>query len=65
MLYIIFTILHLFANYRAVTVVTMETFNQTRLHFVAQDYLCSCDGDILPVKAANHREPVLWSEYWD
>ena len=61
-LFFIFTSLHLFANYRAVTCVAMETFNQTRLHSVVQFYLSSPDGSVLQVKDANRKEPVIWSK---
>ncbi|RVE69875.1 hypothetical protein OJAV_G00082250 [Oryzias javanicus] len=38
-LFFLFTILHLFANYKAVRSVVMETFNQARLSIVLQQYL--------------------------
>ena len=57
-----FTSLHLFANYRAVTSVTMETFNQARLHIVTQQFFKSQDQTILSVKEANKREPVVLSK---
>uniref|UniRef100_A0A3P9M6M8 Zgc:162613 n=1 Tax=Oryzias latipes TaxID=8090 RepID=A0A3P9M6M8_ORYLA len=56
-LFFLFTILHLFANYKAVRSVVMETFNQARLSIVLQQYLK--DKRILSPFEANQREPVF------
>ena len=56
-----FTCLHLYANYSAVTSVVMESLNQARLHIILQEYFNT--GNILPTKLVNHREPVLWSKF--
>lgn len=58
-LFFIFTILHLYTNYRAVSAVTMETFNPTRLHIVLQRYLSSGFELLTSVKSANRLEPIL------
>lgn len=57
-LYVMFTCLHLYANYSAVTSVVMESINQSRLHIILQHYFNT--GNILPTKLVNYREPVLW-----
>ena len=57
LLFIVFTCLHLFANYRAASVVTMDTFNQNRLHLAMEGYLRH--GEVLGPKAINSREPLL------
>ncbi|KAM8845222.1 RUS family member 1 [Spinachia spinachia] len=56
-LFILFTVLHLFANYKAVRSVVMETLNEARLSIVLQQYLR--DGRILRPAEANQKEPVL------
>uniref|UniRef100_A0A8D3A897 RUS family member 1 n=1 Tax=Scophthalmus maximus TaxID=52904 RepID=A0A8D3A897_SCOMX len=56
-LFFLFTILHLFANYKAVRSVVMETFNEARLSIVLQQYLR--DERILTPLEANQREPVF------
>ncbi|KAM3597556.1 uncharacterized protein V6R79_006059 [Siganus canaliculatus] len=56
-LFFLFTFLHLFANYKAVRSVVMETFNDARLSIVLQQYLQ--DGQILSPLQANQREPVF------
>ncbi|KAK2184456.1 hypothetical protein NP493_265g01017 [Ridgeia piscesae] len=58
-LFFVFTILHLYTNYRAVSAVTMETFNPTRLHIVLQRYLSSGFEHLTSVKSANRLEPIL------
>ena len=60
LLFLVFTLLHLFANYRAVLTVSMETFNQNRLHILVNEYLRS--GTVLSPRMANLREPVITSE---
>ncbi|TKS92296.1 RUS1 family protein C16orf58 -like protein [Collichthys lucidus] len=56
-LFFLFTALHLFANYKAVRSVIMETFNEARLSIVLQQYLR--DKRILSPPEANLREPVF------
>uniref|UniRef100_A0A3P8X625 RUS family member 1 n=1 Tax=Cynoglossus semilaevis TaxID=244447 RepID=A0A3P8X625_CYNSE len=57
LLFFLFTVLHLFANYKAVRSVIMETFNEARLSIVFQQYLE--DKQILSPQEANLREPVF------
>ncbi|XP_062264244.1 RUS1 family protein C16orf58 homolog [Platichthys flesus] len=57
-LFFLFTILHLFANYKAVRSVVMETFNEARLSIVLQQYLK--DRRVLSPLEANQREPVFF-----
>ena len=64
-LFVLFTSLHLFANYRAVSAVKMETFNQARLHLVISHYLGTRNREILPVKDANLQEPLIFSKYYN
>lgn len=54
------TTLHLFANYRAVRAVCMESLNQARLHIIMQDYFSY--GTVPDVVTVNLREPVVMSE---
>ncbi|XP_076852171.1 RUS family member 1 [Brachyhypopomus gauderio] len=56
-LFFLFTILHLFANYKAVRSVVMETLNEARLSIVLHQYLL--DGRILSPAEANQKEPVF------
>ncbi|CAG2228046.1 RUS1 family protein homolog,RUS1 family protein C16orf58 homolog,RUS1 family protein C16orf58 [Mytilus edulis] len=57
-LFVIFTCLHLFANYRAVTCVVMESLNQARLNIIIKDYIKT--GIIPQPKIVNFKEPVIW-----
>nr|XP_022344974.1 RUS1 family protein C16orf58 homolog isoform X1 [Crassostrea virginica] len=57
-LFLLFTVLHLVANYSAVSSVVMETLNQARLHILVREYLHS--GRVLSLQEVNQREPVLW-----
>ncbi|KAM7386971.1 hypothetical protein PAMA_009553 [Pampus argenteus] len=57
-LFFLFTVLHLFANYKAVRSVVMETLNEARLAIVLQQYLS--DRRILSPREANLEEPVFW-----
>ena len=57
LLYVCLTAVHLYANYRAVTAVTMDTFNQSRFHIVVSHWLTS--RQVLSVTQANQREPVF------
>ncbi|KAL0993295.1 hypothetical protein UPYG_G00105790 [Umbra pygmaea] len=56
-LFFLFTILHLFANFKAVRSVVMETLNEARLSIVLQQYLK--DGRVLSPLEANHKESVF------
>ncbi|XP_069573634.1 RUS family member 1 [Brachyistius frenatus] len=56
-LFFLFTVLHLFANYKAVRSVVMETFNEARLSIVWGQHLR--DKRILSPPEANRREPVF------
>lgn len=56
--FFLLTLLHLFANYRAVKSVCMESLNQTRLHLIVQHYLTT--GQVPGVAHVNVREPVVW-----
>ncbi|KAI4887702.1 hypothetical protein NFI96_025022 [Prochilodus magdalenae] len=56
-LFFLFTVLHLFANYKAVRSVVMETLNEARLSIILHQYLL--DGRILSPTEANQREPVF------
>jgi hypothetical protein len=56
-LFVVFTVLHLLANHRAVSVVCMETFNKSRLHIVMADYLAT--GTVPGPASVNAREPII------
>uniref|UniRef100_A0A8C5Q7R4 Uncharacterized protein n=1 Tax=Leptobrachium leishanense TaxID=445787 RepID=A0A8C5Q7R4_9ANUR len=56
-LFLFLTSLHLYANYRAVGSIVMETLNQSRLSIVLAHYLQ--EGRILSPAAANRMEPLL------
>ncbi|XP_026567598.1 RUS1 family protein C16orf58 homolog isoform X3 [Pseudonaja textilis] len=56
-LYALFTILHLYANYQAVRAVCMETVNRARLHLVLQHYLKW--GEVPGPAVINPQEPLL------
>lgn len=56
-LFCLFTALHLYANYSAVTSVVMETFNQARLHILVNEYFRT--ETVLSPREVNRREPVL------
>ncbi|XP_041431810.1 RUS family member 1 isoform X2 [Xenopus laevis] len=57
LLFFLLTSLHLYANYRAVQSVIMETLNQSRLSIVLHHYLT--EGKMLDPEAANLQEPLL------
>ncbi|XP_035660501.1 RUS family member 1-like isoform X2 [Branchiostoma floridae] len=59
-LFFVFTCLHLFANYNAVTCVVMETLNQSRLHILVSHYLRT--GVVLNPAQANVQEPVVFAQ---
>jgi len=46
-----------------VTAVTMDTFNQSRLHIVISHWLTSHGHVIMSVRAANQREPVFTGNF--
>uniref|UniRef100_A0A2I3GN48 RUS family member 1 n=1 Tax=Nomascus leucogenys TaxID=61853 RepID=A0A2I3GN48_NOMLE len=55
------TALHIYANYRAVRALVMETLNEGRLRLVLKHYLQR--GEVLDPTAANRMEP-LWTGFW-
>ncbi|XP_073402411.1 RUS family member 1 [Dendrobates tinctorius] len=57
LLFLLLTCLHLYANYRAVRSVIMETLNQSRLAIVLEHFLR--EGRILSPAEANPKEPLL------
>lgn len=59
-LFVVFTFLHLYANYQAVSVVKLETLNRKRLHILMSDYLAT--GHMPSPASVNTREPILMSE---
>ncbi|XP_060112605.1 RUS family member 1 [Heteronotia binoei] len=61
-LYALFTILHLYANYRAVRAVCMETLNQARLRLVLRHFLRW--GKVPGPALANPKEPLLLGSQW-
>ena len=63
MLFAVFTFLHIFANYKAVISVAMETINQTRLYFITQHYLQK--EQVLDVKSINAMEPVIFRKFYN
>ncbi|XP_068509447.1 RUS family member 1 isoform X3 [Syngnathus scovelli] len=56
-LFFLFTALHLFANYKAVRSVVMETLNEERLSIALRRFLH--DGRVLTPMEANRQEPVF------
>uniref|UniRef100_A0A4W3H7H5 RUS family member 1 n=1 Tax=Callorhinchus milii TaxID=7868 RepID=A0A4W3H7H5_CALMI len=57
LLFALFTSLHLYANYRAVRGVVMETLNRARLGIVLRRYLR--DGIVPNPRSVNQQEPLL------
>ncbi|XP_048582517.1 RUS family member 1 [Nematostella vectensis] len=57
-LFIIFTFLHLYANYCAVSSVVMETLNTTRLQIVTNEFLRT--GHVLSPDEVGKMEPVIF-----
>ncbi|XP_072341525.1 RUS family member 1-like [Scyliorhinus torazame] len=57
LLYTLFTLLHLYANLRAVRAVVMDTLNQSRLRLLVTDFLRT--GRVPLPSSINPREPVL------
>lgn len=59
-LFILFTFLHIFANYKAVTCVVMDTLNYARFKVVFNHcYVNPGLGEILSPKEANALEPII------
>uniref|UniRef100_F1L6T6 Protein root UVB sensitive/RUS domain-containing protein n=1 Tax=Ascaris suum TaxID=6253 RepID=F1L6T6_ASCSU len=58
MFYILFTGVHLFANYAAVTALHFETLNQKLLRIITNHFVET--GDVFSVKVANELEPLLF-----
>lgn len=56
-LFVSLTFVHIFANYRAVSCVVMETFNQSRYGILVRNFLGTA-GHIAPVDWVNARESV-------
>ena len=59
-LFIVFTFLHLYSNYKAVSAVVMETVNLPRFHILVEDYLKSTR--ILTPKEVGKLDPVIRGE---
>lgn len=59
-LFFIFTFLHLYANFRAVSSVIMETVSLPRLHLLVTEFLSS--GHIMTPQEVGSREPVIFGE---
>ncbi|XP_008822002.1 RUS1 family protein C16orf58 homolog isoform X2 [Nannospalax galili] len=55
------TAIHIYANYRAVRALVLETLNEIRLRLVLKHFLHR--GEILEPAAANQMEP-LWIGFW-
>ncbi|XP_047136240.1 RUS family member 1 isoform X1 [Hydra vulgaris] len=55
--FLVFTFLHLYANYQAVSTVVMETINLPRLHILVKHYFIY--GKVLTPKEVNKVDPVL------
>ncbi|XP_012619575.1 RUS family member 1 isoform X1 [Microcebus murinus] len=55
------TALHIYANYRAVRALVMETLNEGRLQLVLKHFLQR--GEVLDPTSANQMEP-LWTGFW-
>lgn len=57
-LFFIFTFLHLYANFRAVSSVVMETISLSRLHLLVTEFLST--GHIMTPQEVGNREPVIF-----
>lgn len=57
-LFFIFTFFHLYANFRAVSSVIMETVNLPRLHLLVTEFLST--GRIITPEEVGSREPVIF-----
>lgn len=60
-LFFIFTFLHLYANFRAVSSVIMETVNMPRLHILVNEFLS--EGRIMTPEEVGSREPVVFGKF--
>jgi hypothetical protein len=61
LLFAVFTAAHLFANYRAVRGLVMDTLNRQRLAIVVDHYLNSASGEVLsPVQTSAREWPLWW-----
>ncbi len=58
-MFILFVLGHLFANYKAVKSLIMETFNFNRFRIAVVDYFST--NSVLSPLDANRREPVLFA----
>lgn len=56
-IFTVFTLLHIFANFRAVSCVVMETFNRSRYSLLVKHFLEEA-GDIASVEKVNEQESV-------
>nr|XP_020014226.1 RUS1 family protein C16orf58 homolog isoform X2 [Castor canadensis] len=59
--FFLLTALHIYANYRAVRALVMETLNESRLQLVLKHFLQR--GEVLDPASANQMEP-LWTGFW-
>lgn len=59
--FILLTALHIYANYRAVRALVLETLNESRLQLVLKHFLQR--GEVLEPASANQMEP-LWTGFW-
>lgn len=59
-LFFFFTLLHLYSNYKAVSVVSMETLNCNRLHLLMRNLFLN--GTISEPSIINREEPLLLSK---
>ncbi|XP_028415213.1 RUS1 family protein C16orf58 homolog isoform X1 [Dendronephthya gigantea] len=57
LLFAVFTSLHLYCNFRAVSAVIMETINSTRLHLLVENFITH--GHILSPQEISEIEPIL------
>lgn len=59
-LFFIFTFFHLYANFRAVSSVVMETVSLPRLHLLVTEFLST--GRIITPEEVGSREPVIFGK---
>ena len=59
-LFFIFTFFHLYANFRAVSSVIMETVSLPRLHLLVTEFLST--GRIITPEEVGSREPVIFGK---
>ncbi|XP_046840599.1 RUS family member 1-like isoform X2 [Xenia sp. Carnegie-2017] len=57
LLFVIFTFLHLYCNFRAVSAVVMDTINSTRMHLLVENFIKN--GEVLTPKDISATEPIL------